>query len=111
LAGHGGPAWRSDCSLAVLCSPALEVETMMLSEADARNLALRALDRLGGPQAVYRSPRHPFSPTGMRVFTLDDVEIRIRYGEISSPAVIELAGYVFEIREDELILLFRPPSP
>jgi hypothetical protein len=47
----------------------------------------------------------------MRVFTLDDVEIRIRYGEISSPAVIELAGYVFEIREDELILLFRPPSP
>jgi hypothetical protein len=58
---------------------------MMLSEADARNLALRALDRFGGPRAVYRSPRHPFSPTGMRVLTLDDVEIRIRYGEISSP--------------------------
>ncbi len=84
---------------------------MFLSEADARNLALRALDRFGGPRAVYRSPRHPFSPAGVRTLTIDDVEIRIRYGEISSPAIIELAGYVFEIREDEVILLFSPPTP
>lgn len=82
----------------------------VLSETEARALALRALDELGGPRAVYRSPRHPFSPAGTRVLEIDDVQIRVRYGEISSPAVVELAGFVFEIRDDELILLFAPPE-
>jgi hypothetical protein len=82
-----------------------------LNEAQARALALQALDQLGGPRAVYRSPRHPFSPAGTRTLRIGAYDIRIRYGEISSPAVVELAGYVFEIRDDELILLFAPPQP
>jgi hypothetical protein len=79
-----------------------------LSEAEARTLALQALDQLGGPRAVYRSPRHPFSLSGTRTLHVEGCEVRVRYGEISSPAVVELAGFVFEIRDDELILLFRP---
>ncbi len=82
----------------------------VLDEAQARMLVLRALDQLGGPRAVYRSPRHPFSLAGMRTVRVDDYEVRVRYGEISSPAVAELAGFVFEIRDEELILLFAPPE-
>ncbi|MDW8060026.1 MAG: protein-L-isoaspartate o-methyltransferase 1 [Thermomicrobium sp.] len=81
-----------------------------LSEAEARALALRALNELGGPRAVYRSPRHPFAPAGTRILEIENVQVRVRYGEVSSPAVVELAGFVFEIRDDELILLFSPPE-
>lgn len=81
---------------------------MALSETDARALVLAALEQLGGPRAVYRSPRHPYSPLGTRIVTVGDHQIRVRYGEISSPAVAELEGYVFEIRDDELVLLFAP---
>ncbi|MCX2728440.1 protein-L-isoaspartate o-methyltransferase 1 [Thermomicrobium sp. 4228-Ro] len=81
-----------------------------LDEAHARALALRALDQLGGPRAVYRSPRHPFSLAGTRTLRIDEYEVRVRYGEISAPAVVELAGFVFEIRDEELILLFAPPE-
>lgn len=84
---------------------------MPLNEAQAHALALQALDQLGGPRAVYRSPRHPFSPAGTRILRIGAYDIRIRYGEISSPAVVELAGYVFEIRDDELLRLFAPPQP
>ncbi len=81
-----------------------------LDETRARRLALRALDQLGGPRAVYSSPRHPFSPAGTRLLEVEGYTVRVRYGEISSPAVVELAGYVFEIRDEELVLLFGPPA-
>ncbi len=81
---------------------------MPLDEAQARRLALRALDQLGGARAVYRSPRHPLSPAGTRMLCIDTYNVRIRYGEMSSPAVVEVADYVFEIRDEELILLFGP---
>ncbi|MDW7982510.1 MAG: protein-L-isoaspartate o-methyltransferase 1 [Thermomicrobium sp.] len=81
---------------------------MTLDETAARAIALEALDRLGGPRHVYGSPRHPFSPAGTRVLTVAGHAVRVRYGEIASPAVVEVAGYVFEVREDELILLFSP---
>jgi hypothetical protein len=37
--------------------------------------------------------------------------VEIRYGEISTPAVATLQGWVFEITDEEIELLIRPPKP
>lgn len=81
---------------------------MKLTPQEARAIVVEALDQLGGPSAVYRSPRHPFSLWGTRTLTVGPYEVRVRYGEVSAPAVAEVEGFVFEIRGDDFILLFAP---
>jgi hypothetical protein len=82
-----------------------------LDERTAQDLAERAVDEAGGPRMIYRNPRHPFSMQPTRVFTVDGHAVEVRWGEISSPAVASVAGWVFEIHEEGLELLIRPPRP
>ena len=82
-----------------------------IDESRATDLAQQAVDRAGGARMVYRNPRQPFSLHSTRVFEIEGTPVEIRWGEISSPAVATVAGWVFEIHEDGIDLLIRPPRP
>lgn len=79
-----------------------------MTEDQARDLAERAVEAAGGTRAVYRNPRHPFTLHPASVYDLDGHRVELRHGEISSPAIVSVAGWVFEIREEEIELLVRP---
>jgi hypothetical protein len=80
-----------------------------LTEERATELAERAADLAGGARAIYRNPRHPFSPNATKTLEVDGWAVEIRWGEISSPAIASVGGYVFEITEDGIEALIRPP--
>ncbi len=82
-----------------------------MTEERARDLAERAVEEAGGTQMIYRNPRHPFALHPSTIEEIDGHRVELRHGEISSPAVVTVAGYVFEIHEDEIELLIRPPKP
>uniref|UniRef100_A0A831TGU6 Uncharacterized protein n=1 Tax=Thermorudis peleae TaxID=1382356 RepID=A0A831TGU6_9BACT len=81
---------------------------MTIDEATALRLAGEAVDRAGGSRHIYRNPRHPFAPNALRSFEIEGYRVVVRFGEISSPAIVEVEGWVFEIQEEGLITLFRP---
>ena len=82
-----------------------------LNEADATRLAWQAVELAGGARMVYRSPRQAFSAKGREIFHLDGTPVEVRWGEISSPAIVTAGGYVFEILDEGISLLARPPRP
>lgn len=82
-----------------------------LTETDATRLAWQAVELAGGARMIYRSPRQPFSPNAREVFTIDGHSVEVRWGEISSPAIVSAGGYVFEIHEEGIALLVRPRRP
>jgi hypothetical protein len=82
-----------------------------LSETEATLLAQQAVDMLGGARMIYRSPRQAFSPDGRREVVVDSHAVDVRWGEISSPAIVTVGGYVFEILDGWIELLVRPPKP
>jgi len=79
-----------------------------LSEAEARALAERAVEEAGGAREVYRNPRYALAMNATRTFTYDGLDVELRHGEIASPAIVTVGGYVFEIHEDGIELLIRP---
>lgn len=81
---------------------------MAIDEATALELASRAVDSVGGSRYVYHRPRHPFAADAVRTVEIEGVRVVVRFGEISSPAVVEVEGWVFEIREEGLLTLFGP---
>jgi hypothetical protein len=82
-----------------------------LTEAEATRLAGQAVDLAGGARMIYRNPRQPFSPNARKVFDVEGHLIEVRWGEISSPAIVTAGGYVFEIGDEGIDLLVRPPKP
>ena len=82
-----------------------------LTEAEATRLAQEAVDLAGGARMIYRNPRQPFSRDARKVFDVEGHPIEVRWGEISSPAIVTAGGYVFEIHEEGIELLLRPPKP
>lgn len=82
-----------------------------LEEAEATRLAQEAVDLAGGARMIYRNPRQPFSQNARKVFEIDGYPIEVRWGEISSPAIVTAGGYVFEIHDEGIELLVRPPRP
>ncbi|MDQ3693002.1 MAG: protein-L-isoaspartate o-methyltransferase 1 [Chloroflexota bacterium] len=82
-----------------------------MDEAEATRLAGEAVDLAGGARMIYRNPRQAFSLNSMKTFTIDGHKIEVRWGEISSPAIATVAGYVFEIHDTGIELLIRPPKP
>jgi hypothetical protein len=82
-----------------------------LTEAEATRLASQAVDLAGGARMIYRNPRQSFSANSRKVFDIDGYGIEVRWGEISSPAIVTAAGYVFEIHDEGIELLVRPPRP
>ncbi|MDF2759330.1 MAG: protein-L-isoaspartate o-methyltransferase 1 [Thermomicrobiales bacterium] len=84
---------------------------LRVTEAEATRLAWQAVELAGGARMIYRNPRQPFSPNARKVFDVDGHAIEVRWGEISSPAIVTAAGYVFEIQDQGIELLIRPPRP
>ena len=82
-----------------------------VTEAEATRLAWQAVELAGGARMIYRNPRQPFSPNARKVFDVEGYAIEVRWGEISSPAIVTAAGYVFEIHDQGIELLIRPPRP
>jgi hypothetical protein len=86
-------------------------ERLPITEAEATRLAWQAVDLAGGTRMIYRNPRQAFSANARQVFEIDGHAIEVRWGEISSPAIVTAAGYVFEILDEGIELLVRPPKP
>ena len=82
-----------------------------VTEAEATRLAWQAVELAGGARMIYRNPRQPFSSNARKVFDLEGHPIEVRWGEISSPAIVTAVGYVFEIHDQGIELLIRPPRP
>jgi hypothetical protein len=82
-----------------------------MDETEATRLANEAVEQAGGARMIYRNPRQAFSFNATKVFTIDGHEVEVRWGEISSPAIATVGGYVFEILETGIELLIRPPKP
>jgi hypothetical protein len=79
-----------------------------LSEERALELAWAAVERAGGTRAVYRNPRYAFSLQQTRDYEIDGYTVELRHGEISSPAIVTVNGWVFEILDEDIELLMRP---
>ena len=82
-----------------------------VTEAEATRLAWQAVELAGGARMIYRNPRQPFSPNARKVFDVEGHAIEVRWGEISSPAIVTAAGYIFGIHDQRIELLIRPPRP
>lgn len=82
-----------------------------MEQAEAERLVNIACERLGGARVIVGSPRHPFAPNPTHDEEVEGHTITIHYSEISSPAIAYAGGWVFEIREDELVVLDRPRKP
>lgn len=85
--------------------------TSQMTEERAQVIAEEAVELAGGSRMVYRSPRHPFLPNQATTYEIEGVEVELRHGEISSPAIVTVAGWVFEVHEESVDLLMRPPKP
>lgn len=83
----------------------------MLTEDRATELAWEAIRQAGGTRSIYRNPRQAFSPQSRRLMDIEGTPVEIRYGEISTPAVATVQGWVFEIHDEDIELLIRPPRP
>ena len=83
----------------------------LVTEAEATRLAWQAVELAGGARMIYGNPRQPFSPNARKIFDIDGHAIEVRWGEISSPAIVTAAGYIFEIHDQGIELLIRPPRP
>ena len=82
-----------------------------ISEERATELAWLAVERAGGTRAIYRNPKYAFSLQQTADFEVDGIRIELRHGEISAPAIVTVAGWVFEIHDEDIDLLMRPPEP
>ncbi|MGH2558091.1 MAG: protein-L-isoaspartate o-methyltransferase 1 [Thermomicrobiales bacterium] len=82
-----------------------------LTEERATRLAWQGVEEAGGTRNIYRNPRHPFALQPSTMLEIDGVQVEVRHGEISSPAIVTVGGYVFEIHETDIDLLIRPPKP
>jgi hypothetical protein len=82
-----------------------------ISEERALELAWAIVEKAGGTRNVYRNPKYAFSMQQTQDMVIDGIEIELRHGEISSPAVVTVAGWVFEVLDDDIELLIRPRKP
>jgi hypothetical protein len=69
---------------------------MTLDEETATRIVERAVEEAGGKRRIHGNPRHPFALNPTREVDVD------------GHTIAELEGYIFEIRADELLLLFGP---
>jgi len=79
-----------------------------ITEERALELAWFAVDEAGGTQAIYRNPKYAYSLQQTSDLEVDGIQIELRHGEISSPAIVTVAGWVFEIHDQDIELLIRP---
>lgn len=79
-----------------------------MTEAEAHALVWKAVEEAGGPRSIYRNPRMAYSAQSRRLMEVDGHTVELRYGEISTPAIASIAGWVYEIHDEDIELLLRP---
>jgi hypothetical protein len=79
-----------------------------IDEARAFDLVTQAIESIGGPQSIYRNPRMAYAFNAVRDVEVDGYSIEIRYGEISTPAIATVNGWVYEIHDQDIELLMKP---
>lgn len=79
-----------------------------LDETEATRIANGAIDSIGGPRNIYRNPRMAYAFNATRNVEFEGHDVEVRYGEISSPAVATVEGWVFEIHDEGIELLIKP---
>ncbi len=84
---------------------------MTMTQEEATAIAWEAIEQAGGTRSIYRNPRQAFSAHSRRMVDVDEDKVEIRYGEISTPAVATVSGWVFEIHDEDIEVLIRPPKP
>ncbi len=84
---------------------------MNMTEDEATAIAWEAIEEAGGTRSIYRNPRQAFSAHSRRMIDVGEHKVEIRYGEICTPAVATVNGWVFEIHDEGIVLLIRPPKP
>ncbi len=83
-------------------------DTPPLTEEQATDVVWHAVERAGGTRSIYRNPRMAFAFNSKREIEIDGHQVEIRYGEISTPAIATVEGWVFEIHDEDIDLLLRP---
>jgi hypothetical protein len=83
----------------------------MLSESEAQRLVEIAVQQAGGARNIVASPRHPFALNAEEEHEIDGQVVTIHFSEQSAPAIATVAGWTFEIREHELLMLQKPRPP
>ena len=79
-----------------------------MTEERATDVAWQAIERAGGTRSIYRNPRMAYASNSKRTIEIDGHQVEIRYGEISTPAIATVEGWVFEIHDEDIDLLLRP---
>jgi hypothetical protein len=79
-----------------------------LTEDRATEVVWAAVEKAGGTRSIYRNPRMAFAFNARRKVQVKGYEVDIRYGEISTPAIATVDGWVFEIFDEEIEILMRP---
>ncbi|HQY29683.1 MAG TPA: hypothetical protein PK691_00250 [Thermomicrobiales bacterium] len=79
-----------------------------IDEARATELAWQVIEQAGGTRNIYRNPKYAYTLQPTQDVVIDGITIELRHGEISSPAIISVAGWIFEIHDDTIELLIRP---
>lgn len=79
-----------------------------LNEERATGIVWKAVEQAGGTRSIYRNPRMAFAFNARREIEVDGHKVDIRYGEISTPAIASVEGWIFEIHDEDIDLLMRP---
>jgi hypothetical protein len=82
-----------------------------VSEEEAQRLVEIAVERAGGARNIVASPRHPFSMNAEEEYEIDGHTVTIHFSEQSSPAIVSVEGWIFEVREHEYLMLQKPRPP
>ena len=83
----------------------------MIEEAEALRLVGFAVEQAGGARSIVASPRHPFAMNAEEEYDVEGYTVTIHFSEQSAPAIASVAGWIFEIREHEYLMLQRPRPP
>ena len=82
-----------------------------MTEEQATDIVWEAIASIGGTRSIYRNPRQAYSAQSRRLVDVGNHTVEIRYGEISTPAVASIQGWVFEIHDEDIEVLLRPRAP
>jgi hypothetical protein len=81
-----------------------------MTEERASELVWSAIEQAGGSRSIYRNPRMAFASNARRKIEVGGITVDIRYGEISTPAVVSVEGWVFEVHDEDIELLMSPTN-
>lgn len=74
-----------------------------MDETRARDLATRAIERLGGMEAVEHLFVEPHVPNPEHELVIEDQRVMVRLRDAQRPATVYVGPYTFELRDRRLV--------